>query len=108
LNEKIDKLKYIRLSKLEDLVRLSIAHGLSLMYHFKTNNKHVYFVHIVDTDIVSLVITDVEVKKKYLVYNTFEDKITLSDKFNPSTKSSYIKILEVEEQNIIPEELLHH
>lgn len=106
MNKKSDKIRYVKLSKLEDLVRLSTAHGLSFIYHLKVNKGHLYFVYTSNANIISLVVTDRGIEKKYIVYNTFEDKVTFSNEFNPNTKSNYIKVLEVEKQNIIPEELI--
>ena len=95
---------YMKLSRLEDLVKLVSLSPSPFIQHTTIKNENIYFIQSLVTmsqPMIYLFKTREKIEKKYVVYNRFSDEITFSDKLGQDGQSLYIPILEVEKTNLL-------
>jgi len=93
------------------LVNIAVAAQISIIHHAKIKERHVYFIPFLpvgDSSIIYYVEFDEPLDCSYLIYNNFDGSISYSDKIRNDAKLLFIPIIEVVEQNILPEKLFKH
>jgi len=98
----------LRLRDVEGLVKHSCLATAPIIYHAVAGEKHLYFCYDARGGalIICYVVSDKAVKGKYLAYNTFEDRVFPADETSTDARIKYIPVIEVEYQNLIPEEMV--
>ncbi len=100
--------KFIKLRDIKDLVNIVVTTQIPLIHHARIRGRHVYFVPFLpvgDSSIIYYVEREEPIKGSYLIYNNFDGSITYSDRILNDAKLSFIPVIEVEEQNILPEKI---
>lgn len=103
-----EKLIYVQLKRIEDLVRLAALSITPMVQHITLENKHVYFIQsvpLLGRPIVYFFEGKEKIDKNFIIYNRFNDGITYSDKLSTDGQSVSIPIIEIEKTNLF-EELL--
>jgi len=101
-------LKYIKLKSLEDLTLVAISLQTPLIHYINFRSKHVYFIPFImtgDSGILYFYESGRPIKSKYILYNKFDGSISLSERLIGDTRLTFIPIVEVTEQNIIPSKI---
>ncbi len=102
-------MRFVRLRRFEDLVRFVVSSPMGgVIQHTEVGGRHVYFViaGTASESFVYLVSLDSQIGKPYAVYNAVSGEIRLSDEAEIGPNISSVPIIEVEKQDIIPEEAL--
>jgi len=102
-------LRFVRLKRFEDLVKLVVSSPMGgVIQHAEVGGRHVYFViaGTASDSFVYLVSVEQPVEKPYVVYDAVSGEIRLSEEAEIGPNVSSIPIIEVERQDIIPEEAL--
>ncbi len=100
--------KVMKLRSIKDLVNVAISAQVPLIHHAVIRGRHVYFIPYMavgDSSIVYYVESDSPIKYKYLVYNNFDGSVSFENRIKNDARLSFIPIVEVEEQNLLPEKM---
>lgn len=100
--------KVMKLRSIKDLVNVAISAQIPLVHHAVIGERHVYFVPYMaagDSSIIYYVESDNPIEYKYLVYNNFDGSISFENRIRNDARLSFIPIVEVEEQNLLPEKM---
>lgn len=105
-----EEIKYVQLRKFEDIVKmLATSMRPPPLHHTKAGEKHVYFIPAslgLGKSVIYFVEMEKEVEKKYVVYDTIQDKFSFSDEISTKPSLKHFVIVEVKAQNILPKEML--
>ncbi len=102
--------KYVKLKDINNLIMIVAGSLTGFIQHFVFKEKHVYFVNVIFHTGGSLVyysVLDKKINKKYITFNKVNGKIDFQDDFKLDANLAFIPIIEIEEQNILPSELLN-
>lgn len=101
--------KYVKLKDINNLIMIVAGSPTAFIQHFVFKEKHVYFVNVIfhtGGSLVYYVILDKKLNNKYITFNKVNGKIDFQDDFKLDVNLAFIPIIEIEEQNILPSELL--
>ncbi|KYH38498.1 MAG: hypothetical protein AYL28_003440 [Candidatus Bathyarchaeota archaeon B23] len=94
---------------MRDLVMLVVSSpAVNVIQHLDTGSAHLYFV-IAGTlreMFIYFVKTGEEVEGSFIVYNTYTGEIGYSDRLRIEPNLTSIPIVEIENQNLLPDDLL--
>ncbi|RLG91192.1 MAG: hypothetical protein DRO36_04725 [Candidatus Hecatellales archaeon] len=98
------KLIYIRLRRMEDLIRLAALSITPMVQHLALKeDKHIYFVQstpLLGRPVVYLFEGKENIEKNFIIYNRFNDEIIYSDKLSTDGQSVSIPIIQIEKTNL--------
>lgn len=105
-----EEIKYVKLESFDDLVKMMISSMRPPpLHHVEVKDKHVYFLPAslgFGKSVIYLVGMVEKVEKKYVVYDTIQDKFSFSDEIGTKPSLKHFVIVEVKDQNILPEGVL--
>ncbi|HDJ97330.1 MAG: hypothetical protein DRJ55_06470 [Thermoprotei archaeon] len=96
-------IKRLRLKSLEDLVIAAVSLQIPVINYIELDGYHVYFISpfpYSDTGIVYYYVSKNAVEARYVKYNKFTGSVSFSNGVQGDTRSTYIPILTIEEQNL--------
>ena len=102
--------KRLKLKSLEDLVLAAVSLQIPVINYVSLDGFHVYFISpfpYCDTGVVYYYVSRNLVQARYVKYNKFTGSVSFSNGVQGDTRSTYIPILTIEEQNLFsPKDLL--
>lgn len=105
-----DEIRYIRLGKLEDIIKMIVTSMRPPPLHYlNAGKKHVYFIPAslgFGSSVIYFVVLKKPIENKYIVYNTMQDKFSFSDEISTKPSLKHFVIVEVKSQNILPKGVL--
>jgi len=99
----VPSVKRLKLKSLEDLVLAAVSLQMPVINYVELDGFHVYFISpfpYCDTGVVYYCVSKDAVKARYVKYNKFTGSVSFSDGVQGDTRSTYIPILAIEEQNL--------
>ena len=100
-----NKIKYVQLEKLEDIIKMMSASMRSPpLHHKKVKDGHIYFLPAslaLGKAVMYFVKVKEKVEKKYIVLGTIHDKISFSDELSTKPSLKHFSVVEVKAQNIL-------
>lgn len=102
-------MKFVQLRSLRDLVMLiASSPTMNVAQHFQSGDMNLYFVigGTLKETFLYFVKEPKSVQGSFIIYNTYSGEITFSDRLRTEPNVSSIPIVEIQNQNILPEELL--
>lgn len=98
-------IKYVQLVNTDDLLTLMInSMRPPPLHHVAIKKKHVYFLPAsmgLGQSVVYFAISDQKIEKRYIIYDTINDRIEYSDKISNKPTSKSFPVIEVKDQNIL-------
>jgi len=105
----VESMKFVQLRSMRDLVMLvASSPAVNVIQHLSLGSAHLYFV-IAGTlreMFIYFVKVDEVVEGSFIIYNTYTGEISYSDRLRVEPNLTSIPIVEIENQNLLPEELL--
>ncbi len=105
MNKGATEIKYIQLIDVDNLLTLMInSMRAPPLHHMSIKKKHVYFLPAsigLGESVVYFAVSDQKIDKKYVIYDTINDRIEYSDKISSKPTSKSFPVIEVEDQNIL-------
>ena len=105
----VESMKFVQLRSMRDLVMLvASSPAVNVIQHLSLGSTHLYFV-IAGTlreMFIYFVKTDERVEGSFIIYNTYTGEISYSDRLRVEPNLTSIPIVEIENQNLLPQELL--
>ena len=105
-----EEIKYVQLGDFEDMVKMIVTSMRPPpLHHVKVGEKHVYFIPAslgLGKSVIYFVEMKEGIEKKYVVYDTMQDKFSFSDEISTKPSLKHFVIVEVKAQNILPKEML--
>jgi len=89
-------MKYVQLQSLRDLVMLVASSStMNVVQHLQSGEAHLYFIKMEEA-----------ANGRFVVYNTYTGEISFSDKIRTDPNLTSIPVVEIKNQDLLPEELL--
>jgi hypothetical protein len=105
----VESMKFVQLRSMRDLVMLVVSSpAVNVIQHLNIGSIHLYFV-IAGTlreMFIYFVKRREEVEGSFIVYNAYTGEINYSDRLKVEPNLTSIPIVEIENQNLLPKELL--
>ena len=105
----VKAMKFVQLNSLRDLVMLvASSPTMNVIQHLQSGDMHLYFI-IGGTlrEIFLYFLKEEEaVDGSFIVYNTYTAEISFSEKLRTEPNLTSIPIVEIKNQDLLPEELL--
>ena len=99
------EIKYIQLANMDNLLTLIINSMRPPPLHYMAiKKKHIYFIPAsigLGQSVVYFAISDQKMDKKYIIYDTINDRIEYSDKISNKPTARSFPIIEIKDQNIL-------
>ena len=106
-----EEIKYVQLDKLEDIVKMLVTSMRPPPLHYtKIGKKHIYFIPAslgLGKSVIYFIELEEGIKKRYVVYDTMQDKFSLSDEISTKPSLKHFVIVDVKSQNILPNDILN-
>ncbi|UCH57802.1 MAG: hypothetical protein JSV18_02540 [Candidatus Bathyarchaeota archaeon] len=103
-------MKFVHLKSLRDLVLLvASSPTMNVIQHLKNGGTHLYFIigGTLSEIFLYFVKQDTPVEGGFITYNTFTGEIGYSDKLIHEPSQNSFPVVEIENQDLLPEELLN-
>jgi hypothetical protein len=101
-------MKYIRLEKLEDIIKMMSASMRSPpLHHKEARDDHLYFLPAslaLGKAVIYFVKLKEKVEKKYIVLDMVHDTISFSDELSTKPSLKHFSVVEVTSENILPKD----
>ncbi len=102
-------MKFVQLRSLRDLVMIvASSPTMNVIQHLKSGETHLYF--IIGGTLSEIFLYFVKEAKavdgSFIVYNTYTGEISFSDRLRLEPNQNSIPVVEIENQDLLPEELL--
>lgn len=99
MSKGVAEIKYIQLANMDNLLTLLInSMRPPPLHHIAVKKKHVYFIPAsigLGQSVVYFAISDQKMDKKYIIYDTINDRIEYSDKISNKPTSRSFPIIEI-------------
>ena len=102
-------MKFVQLDSLRDLVMLvASSPTMNVIQHLQSRGKHLYFIvgGTLSEIFLYFVKEDAAVGGSFIIYNTYTAEISFSDRLRTEPNLSPIPVVEIRNQDLLPEELL--
>ena len=102
-------MKFVHLKTLKDLVMLvASSPAMNVIQHLQSGDKHLYFIigGTLSEIFLYFVKLDETVGGTFITYNTYPGQIGHSDKPVHEPNQSSFPVVEIENQDLLPDELL--
>jgi hypothetical protein len=102
-------MKFVQLKTVRDLVMLvASSPATNVIQHLENGGKHVYFVigGTLSEVFTYLVKLEEPIKGSFITYNSYKGEIGSSEKIASEPNMNSFPIIEIMNQNLIPEEML--
>jgi hypothetical protein len=102
-------MKFVHLKTLKDLVMLvASSPAMNVIQHLQNGDKHLYFIigGTLSEIFLYFVKLDKAVGGTFITYNTYTGEIGYSDKLVHEPNQSSFPVVEIENQDLLPDELL--
>ena len=102
-------MKFVQLKTVRDLVMLvASSPATNVIQHLENGGKHVYFVigGTLSEVFTYLVKLDEPIEGSFITYNSYKGEIGSSEKIASEPNMNSFPIIEIMNQNLIPEEML--
>ncbi len=102
-------MKFVHLKTLRDLVMLvASSPTMSVIQHLKNGGSHLYFIigGTLSEIFLYFVKEEKEIEGNFITYNTYTGEIGSSTKIQHEPNLNSFPVVEIENQNLLPEELL--
>jgi len=103
-------MKYVHLKSLRDLVMLvASSPTMNVIQHLQNGDSHLYFIIGGTLSEIFLYFVKEEdaIEGDFITYNTYTGEIGSSDKVKHEPNLNSFPIVEIENQDLLPEELLN-
>jgi len=102
-------MKYVQLQSLRDLVMLVASSStMNVVQHLQSGEAHLYF--IIGGTLREIFLYFIKMEEaangRFVVYNTYTGEISFSDKIRTDPNLTSIPVVEIKNQDLLPEELL--
>ena len=102
-------MKFVHLKSLRDLVMLvASSPTMNVIQHLKNGGSHLYFIigGTLNEIFLYFVKQEEAVEGGFITYNTYTGEIGASDKLLHEPNQSSFPVVEIENQDLLPEDLL--
>ena len=102
-------MKFVHLKALRDLVMLVASSStMNVIQHLQNEDDHLYFIigGTLSEIFLYFVKLDDAVEGGFITYNTYTGEINFSDRLIHEPNQNSFPVVEIENQNLLPEELL--
>ena len=103
-------MKFIQLKSLRDLVMLvASSQTMNVIQHIEKGGSHLYF--LIGSTLSEIFLYFVKEKEpiegSFITYNTYTGELGFSDRLMHEPNLNSFPLVEIENQDLLPEELLH-
>jgi len=102
-------MKFVQLNSLRDLVMLvASSPTMNVIQHLQSGDMHLYFIIVGTLREIFLYFLKEEnaIEGSFIIYNTYTAEISFSDRLRTEPNLTSIPVVEIKNQNLLPEELL--
>jgi hypothetical protein len=102
-------MKFVHLKRLRDLVMLvASSPTMNVIQHLKNGNSHLYFIigGTLSEIFLYFVKQEEAIEGSFITYNSYTGEIGSSDRLAHEPNQNSFPLVEIENQNLLPEELL--
>ncbi|MCS7105185.1 MAG: hypothetical protein NZ954_06450 [Thermofilaceae archaeon] len=98
----------IKVKSMLDLANVAVAAQISLVHRLNIDSKSIFYIPFPNYDSIAIYYyeTEGQPKGRYLLFNRFTGEVQLSENYVNDSKYVLIPIVEVEEQEVLPKEIL--
>lgn len=104
-------MKFVHLKSLRDLVMLvASSPTMNVIQHLQNKSSHLYFIigGTLSEIFLYFMKEDDAIEGDFITYNTYTGEISTSDRIVREPNLNSFPIVEIENQDLLPEELLNH
>jgi len=104
-------MKFVQLKSLRDLVMLvASSPSMNVIQHLQSGGMHLYFIIGGTLSEIFLYFVKVEdaIDGSFIIYNAYTGDISFSDRLRTEPNLNSIPVVEIKNQDLLPEELLTH
>ena len=102
-------MKFVQLDSLRDLVMLiASSPTMNVIQHLQSVDMHLYFIvgGTLSEIFLYFVKEEEAIEGSFVIYSTYTGEITFSDKLRMDPNLNSIPVVEIKNQDLLPEELL--
>jgi hypothetical protein len=102
-------MKFVQLAEIRDIVMLvASSPTTNVIQHMKWNDKHLYFIvgGTLSQVFLYFVKLDEGIDGSFIIYNSYSGEISVSDSFNNDPNMNSFPIIEIKNQDLLPEDVL--